>query len=101
LSASGIVPAKQHLQVNAAAIAALGHYRACIGMRKDAMERIDLAGQLAHKDVMVYYPSATALCALGEEEQTLDVEQIALSLGYLAHMVDANADVYCFKQVPK
>lgn len=41
-------------------------------MPKDAMERMDLAGQLAHKDVMVYYPSTTALCAHGEEEQALE-----------------------------
>jgi len=98
-----ILLAKQHLEINpsdAVAIASLGHYLACVGRRKDAMENIDLAGQLAHNDMMVYYYSATALCALGQEEQALEAVQFGLSLGYPAHMVDADAGLACLKQAP-
>ena len=98
-----ILLAKQHLQINpsdALAIASLGHYFACVGNQKDAMANINLAVQMADKDMMVYYYSATALCALGEEERAFEAVQIGLSLGYPAHMVDADAGLSCLKQVP-
>ncbi len=99
-----IVLARQHLEINpsdAVAIATLGHYLASIGKREEAMENIDLARQLAHNDMMVYYFSATALSALGEQEQALDAVRLALSLGYPPHMVDADAGLSSLKQLPE
>jgi serine/threonine-protein kinase len=96
-----IVLAKQHLTINpsdAVAIAALAHYLGCVGKRQEAMENIELARQLAHAEMLVYYFSATALCALGEQQQALDAVRIALSLGYPAHMVDADAGLSSLKE---
>ena len=94
--------AKQHLEINpsdAVAIASLGHYLACIGKREEAIENIDLARQLAHNKMMVYYFSATALCALGEREQALDAVRIAVSLGYPPHMVEVDAGLSSLKEI--
>lgn len=96
-----IVLAKQHLKINpsdAVAMATLAHYLACVGEQEEAVENIKLARQLAHNDMMVYYFSATALCALGEREQALEAVRNALSLGYPAHMVDADAGLSCLKE---
>jgi TolB-like protein/Flp pilus assembly protein TadD len=99
-----IMLAKEDMRINPSdvfAIAALGHYLACIGNRKEALENINLARQLAQKDMMVYYFSATALSALGEQEQALDAVRIALSLGYPPHMVDADAGLSSLKEMPE
>jgi tetratricopeptide (TPR) repeat protein len=96
-----IVLAKQHLTINpsdAVAIAALAHYLGCVGKQQEAIENIALARQLAHSDMLVYYFSATALCALGEPQQALDAVRGAVSLGYRTHMVDADAGLYCLKE---
>lgn len=96
-----IALAKQHLKINpsdAVATAALAHYLGCVGKRQEALENIELARQLAHNDMLVYYFSATALCALGEQQQALDAVRVALSLGYPAHMVDADAGLSSLKE---
>jgi len=101
--ARAIALAKQHLRINpsdAVAIATLGHYLACAGDREEALENIELAQQLAHRDMLVYYFSATALCALGEYEKALDAVRVALSLGYPAHMVEADAGLSRLKTLP-
>ncbi|MCB1687780.1 MAG: tetratricopeptide repeat protein [Halioglobus sp.] len=98
-----IALAKEHLQINpsdAFAIAALGHYLACTGQREEALENIELARQLAENDMMVYYFSATALCALGEQQLALEAVRVALSLGYPPHMVEADAGLSSLKEMP-
>jgi TolB-like protein/Tfp pilus assembly protein PilF len=95
--------AKQHLQINssnAVAIATLGHYLACVGEREEAKENIGLAQRLAPKEMLVYYFSATALCALGEPEKALGAVRVALSLGYPAEMVDVDAGLSSLKKLP-
>ncbi|MEE4144782.1 MAG: tetratricopeptide repeat protein [Halieaceae bacterium] len=95
--------AEQHLQINSAdavAIAALAHYQAAVGERASALENIDLASELAQKDMFVYYFSATALCALNEPEQALDSIRKALSLGYPPHMVRADIGLSRLRTLP-
>lgn len=90
--------AEEHIQINpsdAVAIAALGHYQACLGRREQSRKNIDLARELAQKDMFVYYFSATALCALGDQDKALAAVQQALSLGYPVHMVEADAGLSC------
>ena len=94
---------RRHLHINpsdAFAIAALGHYLACMGIREEALDNTNLAQKLARKDMYVYYFSATALCALNEQQQALDAVGDALSLGYPAHMVQADAGLNCLKGLP-
>ncbi len=98
-----IALANEYLQINpsdAFALAALGHYLACTDQREAAFENIGLARQLAQNDMMVYYFSATALCALGEKQLALDAVRTALSLGYPLHMVEADAGLEGLKQMP-
>jgi TolB-like protein/Flp pilus assembly protein TadD len=95
--------ARRHLEINpsdATAIAALAHYLACTGKREEALANIKLAQKLAQKDMYVYYFSATALSALGEQEAALTAIQDALSLGYPAHLVDADAGLSSLKSLP-
>ena len=95
--------ARQHLQINpsdALALALLGHYLACIGNRDEALEAINLAQELAQKDMMVYYFSATALCALNEQGQALEAIGSALALGYPQHMVETDAGLSSLKALP-
>ncbi len=99
-----IALAKQHLQINpsdAVAIAALGHYLACMGEREASLENLKLAEQLAQKEMLVYYFSATALCALHDQDQALQATGTALSLGYPAHMVEADAGLSCLRGMPE
>ena len=86
---------------DAVAIAALGHYLACLGKRKESLENIKLAQQLAQKDMIVYYFSATALCALNKQDEALSAVHNALSLGFPPHMVDADAGLSSLKELPE
>ena len=91
------------MQINpsdALALALLGHYLACIGNRDEALEAINLAQELAQKDMMVYYFSATALCALNEQGQALEAIGSALALGYPQHMVETDAGLSSLKALP-
>jgi TolB-like protein/Flp pilus assembly protein TadD len=96
--------AEQHIQINpsdAVAIAMLAHYQACLGRRAQALNNIDLARELAQKDMFVYYFSATALCALNERDEALGAVRQALSLGYPMHMVEADAGLSCLLELPQ
>jgi TolB-like protein/cytochrome c-type biogenesis protein CcmH/NrfG len=96
--------AEQHIRINpsdAVAIAALGHYQACLGKREQSLENINLAQELAQKDMFVYYFSATALCALNEQDEALSAVHRALSLGYPMHMVAADAGLSSLKKLPE
>jgi TolB-like protein/Flp pilus assembly protein TadD len=95
--------AQLHLQINSAdavAIAALAHYQASTGDRAKALENIGLAAELAQHDMFVYYFSATALCALDEPEQALELIHRALSLGYPSHMVRADIGLSRLRALP-
>jgi len=95
--------AKENVQINpsdAVALAGLGHYLACVGQREEALENLEVAKQLAQKEMLVYYYSATALCALHEQDQALQAIGTALSLGYPAHMVEADAGLSCLRGLP-
>jgi serine/threonine-protein kinase len=96
--------AHRHIRINpsdAIAIAALGHYQACLGMREQSRKNVDLARQLAQKDMFVYYFAATALCALDEQDEALSAVHRALSLGYPVHMVEADAGLSSLKALPE
>jgi hypothetical protein len=56
---------------------------------------------LAQKDMFVYYFSATALCALNEQDEALSAVHNALSLGWPLHMVEADAGLASLKELPE
>ena len=49
--------------------------------------------------MFVYYFSATALCALKEQDEALTALHRALDLGYPPHMVDADAGFSSLKEL--
>ena len=51
--------------------------------------------------MFVYYFSATALCALNEQDEALSAVHSALSLGYPPHMVDADAGFSSLRELPE
>ena len=75
---------------NAITLSLMGHYLARLGRREESLQNVELALQLAQKDMYVYYFSATALCTLGELNRAEQAVNNALELGYPGHMLDAD-----------
>ena len=85
--------AQDNLRINpsdAITLSLMGHYLARLGRHQEAFPNVELALELAQKDMYVYYFSATALCTLDQLDRAETAINDAMALGYPRFMVDAD-----------
>ncbi len=102
--ANAIELAQKRLDINASdadTLALMGHYYAGIGNRQQALEHIHKALRLAPENMYTAYNAATAMVALGEINQAIELLTQALALGYPWHIMIADANLQELRNMPR
>ena len=96
--------AGKRLKINssdAETLALVGHYRASIGQREQALDYLDRANALASGNMYVDYNTATALASLGDFEPAIEAVERALVSGYPWHIAAVDANLENLRNMPQ